>query len=137
MSEQFTIYRCHECGCMTEILKAGNGDPCCCGKPMEALPYNTDESVLKKHDLSVLPFEDEHSMIRVGGMGGHPMKKDHSIEWVEIISFCGAHQRRFLQPGDEPESWFLPPVKHVMKARAYCNKHGLWKLLENKEAEKS
>ena len=53
-------------------------------------------------------------------MGGHPMKKDHAIEWVEIISFCGAHHRRFLEADDEPESWFLPPVEHVMKARAYC-----------------
>ena len=70
---------------------------------------------------------DNHSIVRVGGMGGHPMKKDHAIEWVEIISFCGAHHRRFLEADDEPESWFLPPVEHVMKARAYCGKHGLWK----------
>ena len=126
MSEQFTIYRCNECGCMLEIIKAGNGDPVCCGAPMEVLPYNADEAAAKKHSITVTGTEDKHSVVRLGGFSGHPMKKDHSIEWVEIISFCGAHHRRFLEPGEEPESWFLPPVEHVMKARAYCNKHGLW-----------
>jgi len=138
MSEQFgAIYRCNECGCMVEIIKAGEGVPSCCGQPMEALEYNTDESVVKKHTLSVSTFEENHSMVRVGGMSGHPMKKDHSIEWVEIISFCGAHHRRFLKPGDESESWYLPPTHHVMQARAYCNKHGMWKLEieEKKEGE--
>ena len=106
MSEQFSIYRCNECGCMIEIIKPGKDTPSCCGKAMDS---------------------DNHSIVRVGGMGGHPMKKDHAIEWVEIISFCGAHHRRFLEADDEPESWFLPPVEHVMKARAYCGKHGLWK----------
>ena len=117
MSEQFSIYRCNECDCMVEIIKPGNDAPSCCGKTMEALQYNTDEAGLS----------EKHSVVRVGGMGGHPMKKAHSIEWVEIISLCGAHHRRFLNTGDESESWFLPPVEHVMKARAYCGKHGLWK----------
>ena len=90
-------------------------------------PCNTDEAGLKKHSLSVIGDSEKHSVVRVGGMGGHPMKKAHSIEWVEIISLCGAHHRRFLNTGDESESWFLPPVEHVMKARAYCGKHGLWK----------
>lgn len=101
--------------------------PPCCGKTMEALQYNTDEAGLKKHSLSVIGDSEKHSVVRVGGMDGHPMKKAHSIEWVEIISLCGAHHRRFLNTGDESESWFLPPVEHVMKARAYCGKHGLWK----------
>lgn len=126
MSEQFTIYRCNECGCMLEIIKAGNGDPVCCGAPMEALQYNVDEAAAKKHSLTVAGTDDGHSMVRMGGFSGHPMKKDHSVEWFEIISFCGAHHRRFMEPGEEPESWFLPPIEHVMKARAYCNKHGLW-----------
>lgn len=127
MSEQFSIYRCNECGCMIEIIKPGKDTPSCCGKAMETLEYNTDEAVQKKHTLFVVGDSDNHSIVRVGGMGGHPMKKDHAIEWVEIISFCGAHHRRFLEADDEPESWFLPPVEHVMKARAYCGKHGLWK----------
>ncbi len=127
MSEQFTIYRCNECGCMLEILKEGNGHPMCCGTGMTPLEYNTDEAVSKKHGITVTGDTDNHSMVRLGGFGGHPMKKDHAIEWVEIVSFCGAHHRRFLQPGEEPEAWFLPPVEHVMKARAYCNRHGLWK----------
>lgn len=127
MSEQFSIYRCNECDCMVEIIKPGNDAPSCCGKTMEALQYNTDEAGLKKHSLSVIGDSEKHSVVRVGGMGGHPMKKAHSIEWVEIISLCGAHHRRFLNTGDESESWFLPPVEHVMEARAYCGKHGLWK----------
>ena len=39
MSEQFSIYRCNECGCMIEIIKPGKDTPSCCGKAMETLEY--------------------------------------------------------------------------------------------------
>lgn len=127
MAEFSVFYRCNECGCMLEIVKPGSGAPSCCGKEMEAMQYNTDEAAMKKHSITVSATDDGRSVVRVGGIGGHPMKKDHSIEWVEIISFCGAHHRRYLNPGDESESWFLPPAEHVMQARIYCDKHGFWK----------
>ena len=76
MSEQFTIYRCNECGCMLEIIKAGNGDPICCGAPMEVLPYNADEAAAKKHAITVTGTEDKHSVVRLGGFSGHPMKNE-------------------------------------------------------------
>lgn len=126
MAEQWSIYRCPECNSMVEILRSTSCDPSCCGHPMELVPANADqdEGVQKKHQLVAVASEN-NSIVKVGAMG-HPMKKDHHIEWVEIISACKAHHRRFLKPGDEPEAWFLPPAEHVVSIRAYCSKDGLW-----------
>ena len=123
MTEQNAIYRCSECLGMVEVIHEGK-PLVCCGKPMEKLEAVVDDSASQKHALSVSQGEG-FSIVRVGGMG-HPMKKDHSIEWIEIVCAAGNHQRKFLSPGEEPEAGFLPPVEHVIKARAYCNKHGLF-----------
>lgn len=89
----------------------------CCGYPMEqaSTDADPDEAVWKKHQLAAIASEG-NGIVKVGAVG-HPMKKDHYIEWVEIISTCGAHHRRFLKPGDEPESRFLPPAEHVYPSR--------------------
>ena len=126
MAKKYPLYRCPKCGNIVEMLKAGSCVPTCCGEPMEELVQNPtdDPAVLKKHQLSVVE-DDGNDIVKIGAMG-HPMKKDHYIEWVEIISACGAVHRRHLNPGDEPESWFLPPAEHVHSIRAYCSQHGLW-----------
>ena len=52
------------------------------------------------------------------------MDENHYIEWIEISTDKG-ESKKFLKPGDKPEAAF--PVKREVKARAYCNLHGLWK----------
>jgi len=60
----------------------------------------------------------------------HPMEEKHYIEWIEIITKGGA-SRKFLKPGDKPESLFKD-VEGLEKIREYCNIHGLWEHKEGK-----
>jgi superoxide reductase len=58
------------------------------------------------------------------GSDPHPMEEVHYIEWIEIF-IDGKVGRKYLKPGDAPEAEFFLKGKEV-KARAYCNLHGLW-----------
>ncbi|HDM32547.1 MAG TPA: desulfoferrodoxin, partial [Deltaproteobacteria bacterium] len=55
----------------------------------------------------------------------HPMEEKHYIEWIEVIA-DGKAYREFLRPGDAPEATFEIKAEDI-KAREYCNIHGLWK----------
>jgi len=52
------------------------------------------------------------------------MEETHYIEWIEATSKEGIVARKFLKPGETPETKF--PFE-VVSAREYCNLHGLWK----------
>ncbi|MEW5816401.1 MAG: desulfoferrodoxin family protein, partial [Spirochaetota bacterium] len=54
----------------------------------------------------------------------HPMLDNHYIEWIELVA-DGRAYRKFLKPGDEPKAVFCIKANSV-KAREYCNLHGLW-----------
>jgi superoxide reductase len=52
------------------------------------------------------------------------MKDDHWITMIEVMDGNKSY-RAFLKPGDPPEAEF--PISNVnVKAREYCNVHGLW-----------
>ena len=52
------------------------------------------------------------------------MDEEHYIEWIEATGSNNEKAKIFLKPGQEPIAEFSFPV---VSARAYCNKHGLWK----------
>ena len=54
------------------------------------------------------------------------MEDDHYIEWIELLA--GEQVlRKELAPGNEPAALFAGVSADAVSARAYCNKHGLWK----------
>ena len=60
----------------------------------------------------------------------HPMEEKHYIEWIQVITKDGKLSlRKFLQPGEDPESTFLMCKNCIddIKTREYCNIHKLWK----------
>ena len=58
------------------------------------------------------------------GSTPHPMEESHHIEWIEILAEERFYQR-YLKPGDKPEAEFRVEAGKI-KARGYCNIHGLW-----------
>ncbi|MBN1333423.1 MAG: desulfoferrodoxin [Synergistales bacterium] len=118
MTERMQVYRCGLCGNMVEVLHSGAGEMFCCGESMKLLEENTADSSTEKH----VPVT-EGRKVKVGSVP-HPMKEEHYIEWIEIISgdrIC----RTFLKPGELPEAIFEDFTPE--KAREYCNIHGLWR----------
>ena len=123
MTEKKQIYKCEICGNIIEVLDEGQGELICCGQPMKLQTENTTEASNEKH-IPVIEKDDKGVIVKVGSIE-HPMDEEHYIEWIEISTEKGS-SKKFLKPGDLPQAKFPVKTENV-KARAYCNLHGLWK----------
>ena len=118
------IYKCLICGNIVEIIHEGVGTLVCCEQEMKLMSENEDDTASNEKHVPVIGKNEEGVEIKVGSVP-HPMEEKHYIEWIEISTEHG-ESKKFLSPGMNPESKF--PVKaENIKARAYCNVHGLWK----------
>jgi superoxide reductase len=118
------VYKCKVCGNIVEVLHEGVGELVCCDQPMELLQEKTEDSSTEKH-VPYLEKTEEGVLIKIGQNEQHPMIEKHYIEWIELIA-DGRSYRKFLQPGEKPEAFFCIQAD-TLKAREYCNVHGLWK----------
>ena len=123
MIEKMQVYKCEVCGNIVEVLHVGGGTLVCCGQPMKLQDEKTADSTTEKH-VPVIEKIDGGYKVTVGSTL-HPMLDAHYIEWIELIA-DGKSYKQFLQPNDVPEAVFQIEAKDV-KAREYCNIHGLWK----------
>ena len=124
MAKKLEIYKCDICGNIVEVLHEGKGQLVCCGQPMKLFTENTVDAAKEKH-VPVIEKLDRGIKVKVGDVQ-HPMQDDHYIEWIEVIFPDGRANRKFLKPGEVPESEFLCAEGDVT-VREYCNLHGLWK----------
>jgi len=123
MTERLEVYKCNVCGNIVEVLHAGPGQLVCCGQPMVCMKENTVDAAKEKH-VPIIEKIDGGVKVKVGSVA-HPMEEKHYIEWIEIVA-DGKAYRQFLEPGQTPEATFMVTASDI-KAREYCNIHGLWK----------
>ncbi|MBN2357776.1 desulfoferrodoxin [candidate division KSB1 bacterium] len=121
MIEKLQVYRCEVCGNIVEVVSVGGGTLVCCGQEMTLQQENTTDAAQEKH----VPVVEQNGMVKVSvGSVLHPMVENHYIQFVEVITPSRV-LRKFLKPGEEPVVTFQTDEK-VIKAREYCNLHGLW-----------
>ena len=125
MTQQLQIYKCEVCGNIVEVLHTGGGTLVCCGQDMKLMEENTVDASKEKHVPVLEKTETGGTLVKVGSVE-HPMEPEHYIEWIELENkdknkVCRQH----LQPGQKPEAKFCAKTDNI-KARAYCNLHGLW-----------
>jgi superoxide reductase len=123
MTESGQVYKCNICGNIVEVLYAGTGQLVCCGKPMELLIEKNKDVGMEKH-VPVIEKTKDGILVKVGSIP-HPMEEKHYIEWLAVDA-DGYIYGKFFKPGDKPEAKFNITAKKL-KARAYCNVHGLWR----------
>jgi superoxide reductase len=120
------MYKCGDCGSVYEaVVKcncAGRCAPSCCGQEMKLLSENTVDAAKEKH-VPVITKVDGGYKVAVGAVP-HPMTPEHWIAAIELIA-DGQVLRQTLSPTDKPEAVFMTKATKV-KAREYCNLHGLW-----------
>ena len=116
------VYKCTICGNIVEVIHAGGGILVCCGKEMVLMKENTSDASKEKH-VPIIEEIEEGIKVKVGEIE-HPMESEHYIEWIEV-EVDGKVFKQFLKPGDKPEAEFKIKGEGI-KARAYCNLHGLW-----------
>jgi superoxide reductase len=126
MTKRFEIYKCNVCGNIIEVMIAGGGRLVCCGQSMEQLKEKTEDTGKEKH-VPVVEGTDKGVKVKVGSVP-HPMEEKHHIQFVEVLTEDGV-MRKFLKPGAAPEAEFEMPGADpgTVKAREFCNIHGLWK----------
>ena len=122
MTNKLEIYKCQKCGIIVEVLHEGAGQLVCCGQPMAKLTVNTVDAAKEKH-VPVIEKLPDGCKVKVGSVP-HPMEEKHYIEWIELLA-DGIAYRKFLKPGDVPETVFNVKANNV-SAREHCNIHGLW-----------
>jgi superoxide reductase len=122
MTKLNEIYKCEICGNIVEMVHTGAGELVCCGQAMSLQKENTVDADKEKH-VPVITENDEGILVSIGEKD-HPMEKEHYIEWIEIEANKKIY-RKYFEPGDEPKAEFTIKADNI-KARAYCNIHGLW-----------
>ncbi len=126
MEQKFFI--CKKCGTMVAMVKKGKCNPSCCGEAMEEIIPGTVEASKEKH-IPVISQSGNIVTINVGEVD-HPMMDVHYIEWISIRTNLG-NQRKTLKPNDAPKAQFaLLDGEEIIEAYAYCNLHGLWKMVK-------
>ncbi|MFA5926540.1 MAG: desulfoferrodoxin [Parcubacteria group bacterium] len=125
MTEINQIYKCAKCGNIVEVLHVGAGELVCCGEPMELLKEKHEEEGFTEKHVPVIEKTEKGYKVKIGSVP-HPMEEAHYIEWIELIVPDGRNCRKFLKPGETPEAEFTTQAENV-RAREYCNIHGLWK----------
>ncbi|MCA0385100.1 MAG: desulfoferrodoxin [Firmicutes bacterium] len=123
MAKRLDVFKCSLCGNIVELLHAGEGELVCCGEPMQLMEEKSADSTTEKHVPVIEPIQGGFKV--TVGSTLHPMKEEHYIEWIELITESET-LITFLKPGDEPVAIFKTDEK-VLCAREYCNLHGLWK----------
>ena len=122
MAARLEVYECKMCGNIVEVLRGGDGELVCCGKPMVKLEAKTKDQGMEKH-VPVVEKVDGGINVKVGSVA-HPMEADHYIEWIEVL-VDGRSYVAYLSPGQAPEAVFKVSGGRIT-AREHCNKHGLW-----------
>jgi len=123
MTKKLEVYKCELCGNVVEVLHEGAGQLVCCGQPMKLMDEQNADSTTEKH-VPVIEKTNDGVMVKVGSVP-HPMEEKHHIEWIEIQA-DGKSYRQFLEPGEPAEAFFDVKAPDI-KAREYCNIHGLWR----------
>ena len=119
MTKKSEVYKCEICGNIVEVIHEAGGQLVCCGQPMTLQLENSVDAAKEKH----VPIIKDNKVI-VGTIE-HPMEEAHYIEWIEIITEHRVY-RKHLEPNMEPLAQFSIEAVNI-SARAYCNKHELWK----------
>lgn len=123
--EKFDVFK-SECGMVAEVIYKDNkeGD-CAAGAKFEKLEEHTEDAAREKH----VPYIEEKEngyLVKVGKETAHPMLENHYITMIEILVDGDKLYRKYLKAGDAPEAFFEVPKGETVKAREYCNLHGLW-----------
>ena len=125
MAKENTLYKCEICGNVVEVVNAGAGELVCCGEPMNELKPKSIEQEGKEKHVPIVNIEGNNVNIKLGNVP-HPMTEDHYIELIQIIKDNKISKEKRLYPNDNPEANFLLDDTTGIKARAFCNLHGLW-----------
>ena len=72
----------------------------------------------------VIEKTEKGIIVKVGSIP-HPMTKEHSIKFIQV-EHNGCTHTKYLESTQTPEAEFNIKYSEELKAKEYCNLHGLW-----------
>lgn len=123
MIEKREVYFCEKCNNLVESLWDGKPSIACCGQDMTKLTENTTDAATEKH-VPVVEQDGNKVTVKVGE-APHPMTAEHYILFVEVITANKVYRHEFKEGDTTAEATFLID-EPIIKAREFCNLHGLW-----------
>lgn len=120
------FYRCNHCGKIILIINDKPTSTICCNSPMELLIPGTVDASIEKHIPH--PVQKGNKLCVKVGSEEHPMKKEHYIQWIALITNNGV-SIKYLEPENPPIACFLlQDNEQAVEVYEYCSVHSLWKL---------
>ncbi len=126
MTERYDIYRCEICGNVVETIDNGKGTLVCCNQDMKRMDEKGKDEELQEKHVPVIEKDSDKIVVSIGSIP-HPMQDNHYIQMIEIMKDGKIAGQKTLGPKDKPKAEFCLDDAEGVKARAYCNVHGLWK----------
>jgi superoxide reductase len=125
MAEKNSIYKCNVCGNVVSVLEAHAGTLVCCSQDMQLLVEKTAKDEGKEKHVPIIEIKGSTVKVKVGSIP-HPMEEKHYIGLIQLVQNGNIVIEKRLKPGDLPEAEFCIKNTKNLKARAWCNVHGLW-----------
>lgn len=124
--KKMDFFKCKHCDEVFEKIFEGavcEQEGCACEDMARLEPKHADWKN-EKHVPVIEKAADGTVAVKVGSTL-HPMVDDH---WITMIELWDGELmlRQFLRPGMEPIAKFPIKFKEGLKAKEYCNIHGLW-----------
>ncbi len=118
------FYICEHCGNIVGKIKDSKVPVMCCGEKMKELVANTVEASREKH-IPVVEVVGDLIKVEVGSVI-HPMTPEHYIDWIYLETEKGGQRKKCL---NIPTATFKVVDDKAVAVYAYCNLHGLWKIV--------
>ena len=126
MVEKNVLLKCSVCGNVVSVIEAHEGQPSCCGQPMQTMVEHTQEQEGKEKHVPVVKIDGSNVNVHVGSVD-HPMENEHYIELIEILKDGDVIATKRLSPENPPQASFCIQEPEGIVVRELCNVHGLWK----------
>lgn len=117
---------CRNCGNLVATIQFSGLPLGCCNERMTELVPNVSDASREKHTPTV-SREGRKVTVKVGTAdNSHPQTGEHAIAWVCLVTTRGSHRGELRPEGKAEIDFYLADGERVIRAFAYCNKHGLW-----------
>ena len=103
-------------------------------KPLDKIHTEEDQSDNGEKHVPVIKVNTDNEKTEINIVIGeveHPSEQDHFIQWIELIVDKINLSKTYLTHKNQPKTkFYLNNKPEKIKARIFCNKHGIW---ENKK----
>jgi|FLOH01.1.fsa_nt_gi superoxide reductase len=119
------IYKHKSSGVLVTPIGEAEGNLSLNSEEFEELRELSPELEGKEKHVPLVEIDGNKVTVNVGSID-HPMDEDHYIELIQLLKGDKLIAEKRLYPGDKPRAVFYVEETEGLRAREFCNKHGLW-----------